>query len=218
MKKFLQRYWLVIFLSFLAVVLLAFRANGDKQVPTLISITPRPGSNIKTGEKIRIVFDQPLAPIIDEIGLDTTPKVDFDKKVQGTSLLLSPQSSLKANRYFFALRFNGQQLYSWSYFFTSPVPTPSPRPTPTIKEATPSAHQELGDPETVRSIAETMSKNFPLIKYVPYENEEFALNYLAPLKLGVKIKIDDKEAVKEKVRVWIKDKGVDPASHEIVWQ
>ena len=52
---------------------------------------------------------------------------------------------------------------------------------------------------------------------MPFSNEDFAINYLAPLKLGVKIKGTDEEKIKQEVLQWIRNKGVDPQTHEIIW-
>lgn len=205
-------------LGFLAAVLTTLKATGSTNVPTLVSISPQPGSRIKAGEEIRITFAQPPAPIINRISLKTTPpRLEIEKKAQGMELMLFPKYLPETDRYFFELQFDGRPLYSWSYFLPPLSPTPFPKPTPTVQEATPSASPELGDPKIVREMSEVMSKNFPLIKHVPYSNGEFAINYLAPLKLGVKIKTKDKESVKENVLEWIKSKGVNPDTHEIVW-
>ncbi len=122
------------------------------------------------------------------------------------------------------LAFLATVLVFWRFFFQqreslSPgnsgqlaVPTPSliPSPTPTLPP-------ERGNPNAQKEIIERTVEQYPLIRYVPYDGENFYLDYLGPLKLGVKIRRGELSEVKWQVYDWLRDKGVEPDSHEIVW-
>lgn len=93
---------------------------------------------------------------------------------------------------------------------TPPIPTPPTPPTPTFFEK--------GRGDSPEELLDTLKEKFPLVESIPYQTDEFSINYQAPLHLKIEIKIiAKKEAIKQKVLDWIQSKGVDPDTHQIDW-
>lgn len=106
------------------------------------------------------------------------------------------------------------------FFYTKPVPETFPliptKPTRSTVIISPTPTQtgrEIGDSE--KEIINSLKTNFPLVEFVPFENENFKIDYRAALTLGVVIKKGGKQDVEKQVLSWIKSKGVDPATHKI---
>jgi hypothetical protein len=94
---------------------------------------------------------------------------------------------------------------------SSPTPTPTPThfslPTPTLNE---------GKGDSPLEILSSLKKNFPLVEFLPYETENFYLDYIAPLHLRAKIKkATISTQIKQEILNWINSKGIDPQTHKI---
>lgn len=112
-------------------------------------------------------------------------------------------------------------LLFWRLFLYQPpvpaeIPIPTPAPTQFILPS-PAAPQE-GKGESPADLFRSLKEKFPLVAFLPYENEDFAIDYIAPLSLGVEIKIATQAAqIKKGVLNWVSSHGVDPATHQIQW-
>jgi len=204
MKKFWQRYWFLTLLSFLAAVAVFWKFWLFPSLPpTLIRVTPPAGSLSTALEKMEIEMGPLGEKQKRDLSLLTIPSLSFTTQWQNNKLIVSFQPALEeAGKYLFELRYRQTPLFSWSYQLSFPSPTPVP---------------ERGDPEIKKEILQETAQQYPLIDFVPYEDENFYLNYLGPLKLGVKIKRGERRRVKWKVYEWLEEKGVDPDSHQIIW-
>jgi len=96
----------------------------------------------------------------------------------------------------------------------TPSPTPSPSPSPTIAIPT----ESFGRGTTEQEFVQHTLEQFPLGPYLPYPGNEFAIRYLAPLKLQITIKQATSAAIRQKALDWIRQQGIDPQTHEIVWR
>jgi hypothetical protein len=68
----------------------------------------------------------------------------------------------------------------------------------------------------VREEEQQIIKNsYPLFNYVPYNSNDFYIDYTGKLTLLVTVKINNMEQVKKEALGWIKSKGVDPSTHVI---
>jgi hypothetical protein len=56
---------------------------------------------------------------------------------------------------------------------------------------------------------------FPLNQYLPYKSSDFIIYYSKELTLTVEVKSKNLDLIKQEVWNWIKNKGVDPATHAI---
>lgn len=68
-----------------------------------------------------------------------------------------------------------------------------------------------------QQLDEETHRDMPLFDYTPYRTENFTVGYLKALTLQVLLKRDT-PTIRQEVLNWIKSKGVDPASHEIIWK
>mgnify|MGYP001602472021 CR=1 FL=1 len=110
-------------------------------------------------------------------------------------------------------------LIFWRLFlYQPPVPAEIPGPTPTPTQfflPSPTAPQE-GKGESPTDLFRSLKEKFPLAAFLPYENENFSIDYAAPLSLKVEIKIATQTAqTKKEVLDWIWSKGVNPSTHQI---
>lgn len=93
------------------------------------------------------------------------------------------------------------------------LPSPSPLPSPSIMPTVP----PKADPKYYEEINDLFLKRHPLAPYLPFENEDFAIDYIGPLKLVVELKTATQSA-KQETLDWIQQQGVDPQSHEIIFK
>lgn len=95
---------------------------------------------------------------------------------------------------------------------------PEEIPTPTLK--TPAAIEQAGkgDPDAIKQMEESIQQGYPLFRYTPHRETNWTLDYVDALHLVVTVKGTVTEAIKTEVLNWIKDQGVDPATHQIDWK
>lgn len=212
MINYLKKYWFLILLAFAASILglIKLLFPLDQTIPNVISITPRSASVIEDQlDSIEVKLDREVSDMAN-FSLYTVPEIETEKSKSESGLVFKLLQKLEnSQKYLFELRYKNIPIYSWSY------QTNIQQVSPTSSPAT--ASSEIGDPEAVEKIAKSVLERYPLIKYVPFENENFYLNYSDPLVLSVKIKSGDKTDIKWQVYEWLKEKGVDPDSHEIEW-
>lgn len=132
----------------------------------------------------------------------------------------------------FFLSFLVSLLIAWKFFIsqktkekTPTYPSPSPfltpvfTPTPTpflLEEITPLPAAKEGKGDTVETILNSLKKRFPLVEYLPYETDDFIIDYIAPFHLQVKIKRSvSRSLITKEVLNWIISKDVDPQTHQI---
>jgi len=113
-------------------------------------------------------------------------------------------------------------LLLFSHFFQPPKPIPPLiTPMPSLPKATPSKTPpsvfEQGDQPS--EITKSLEKNFPLFSFLPYETEKYRLTYQAPFELKIKLKSnqEDQQIIQQEIASWMKSKGIDPASHQLIF-
>jgi len=118
------------------------------------------------------------------------------------------------------LAFLASVLIFWRVFLYQPpekIPSPAPAPIPTpllLTTPTPILNEGKGDSSS--KIIESLKGKFPLVEFLPYETENFYLDYVAPLHLRATIKKAAVSAqIKQEILNWISSKGVDPQTHKI---
>ncbi len=216
MKQFLSRYWLVTALAMLAMLLgWQYWQKRQRSWPDLTSISPPSGTALSKNSA-RLFFRQDLAPWKGKFYLQTTPQLAVNLKVNGRQLDLDWPAPKAAGRYFFRLYLNDKPFFSWWYQLVAIHAKPTlPPPTPTLSA---SSSAGRGDPTAVHKMLEDVKRDYPLIRYMPFSNQDFAINYSGPRQLAVKIKGADKNKIKDEVFRWLQNHGYQPASHKIIWQ
>lgn len=94
---------------------------------------------------------------------------------------------------------------------TDGLPTPTTE-TPTVFEQT-----GQGDPNAFQELEKVTVTGYPLFPKTPHRETNWTLDYVDALHLAVTVKGTITEAIKTEVLKWIKDQGVDPATHQIDW-
>jgi len=120
------------------------------------------------------------------------------------------------------LAFIASVLIFWRIFLHHPpekIPPPTPTPTPTlplffIPTSTPILNEGKGDSPS--QIIKSLKEKFPLVEFLPYETENYYLDYIAPFHLQAIIKkATDSTQIKQEILNWIISKGVNPQTHKI---
>lgn len=83
--------------------------------------------------------------------------------------------------------------------------SPSPAKRPTETEGT--------EEDTRQTL-----KLYPLIEYLPINNERYHLTYTDPFELTATIKQGGQEEIKKEIINWIISKNIDPSTHKIIFQ
>ena len=96
-----------------------------------------------------------------------------------------------------------------------PTPSPEPQDLPTVSPAT--SQTGAGNPNVQQEIMQPIQNQYPLLSSLPYENQQFRINYQAPLKLIVKIKQGTQAEIQPLVNQWIQSQGVNPATHQFIF-
>jgi len=213
MISFLKKYQIVLFLAFLAVALLVIKilyVEKEEEKLEVEKVIPPAGEEISERRdfEFKIYFSRGIVKEWKEMNLVVEPEVKFEKDLSGEPRVLEVQVTDRieaGTRYKWKVFLRDEPIYEWEYK-SSDLSEEEKR------------SRGVGDPEQIVEIAKDQYEKYPLLDHMPYSSEDFALNYLEPMVLIVKIKGTEREAIMEQVKYWIKSKGVDPESHEIEWK
>ena len=75
------------------------------------------------------------------------------------------------------------------------------------------SESELGEEEVRESL-----EFYPLINYLPIDNERYHLTYTNPFELTVNLKQGNKGEIKKEIINWISSKDIDPSTHQIIFK
>ena len=210
-----RRYWLVMVLAALAVIFGWLYWQRQQMPLHLRELWPATGSRVSK-PPARLIFDQDITGWQGHFHLETIPALTTSLAVKKNALVINWPTAARG-RYFFRLRLDNKTYLSWQYYL-NPKVTPTPPPTPTLAPTIASSSGERGNPQLVRQTLEEIQRDYPLIRYLPFSNQDFAINYQGPRQLVVKIKGAPAARVKDEVLRWLQNHGYQPASHEIIWQ
>lgn len=147
-------------------------------------------------EAISVLFNQPAS--LDRISIGLFPEIDYQPVLEENLLTLKIREELKQEtKYIIEIYQEPEKTLVYSFSFT----------TKKVKKT-------LSDPKLLEEMGLTILRDYPLVPHVPYYSQQFDIDYIAPLKLKIVLK---GETSKEEVLDWIRDQGVDPATHEIKW-
>jgi hypothetical protein len=94
---------------------------------------------------------------------------------------------------------------------TEGIPTPTPEVPPVVEQI------GKGDPDAIKQMGEAIQQGYPLFSFTPHRETNWTLDYVDALHLVVTVKGTITEAVKTEVLSWIREQGVDPATHQLDW-
>ena len=95
---------------------------------------------------------------------------------------------------------------------------PSFSPSPTFYlSPTPKIMIPEGDLDAPLQIRKEIQRDYPLFDFIPFKTKNWQIDFLKPLTLEIILR-SDTLANRQEVLNWIKEKGIDPATHEIVWK
>jgi len=152
--------------------------------------------------QITITFNKPLESL-GEISINTLPIINFSPKLSNdkkTLTLSLSEKLLEKTQYVIEVNHQEKGLI-YSFVFK------------TLKLDT----KGFGAPNFLDYLNQQTEENYPLFDYTPFTSDLFDIDYLGPKKLGVVIKTASPSAARPLVEQWIKQRGVSPETHEIVF-
>lgn len=160
---------------------------------------------------IEIQFDKNIS--LSQWTVSSSPIFEFNLKAENNKLTVSPKNNLKKDTPYkveFTNKVYSNFYYTLSFKTSSADILPSVSPVPTLP-------YKPDDPDFYYETKALIDKNYPLFDYVPYKTTDFSVDYLKPNVLEV-ILINDTPEVRQEISHWIKSKGVDPATQQIIWK
>ena len=76
----------------------------------------------------------------------------------------------------------------------------------------------LSETEVMELETEYTLRFYPLINYLPIENEKYQLTYSDPFVLQVTLKKGRQEEVEKEIIDWMVSKNIDPSTHKIIFK
>jgi len=191
-------------LLILAIISAFAKLPFTKPAPQVIKTAPNnQEENVALNlSQITITLNKPLESL-DEISINTLPIINFSPKLSNdkkTITLALSEKLLEENQY--VVEVNHQQkglIYSFVF--------------KTLKLDT----KGFGTPNFLDYLNQETEEKYPLFDYTPFTSDLFDIDYLGPKKLGVVIKTASPSAARALVEQWIKQRGVSPETHEIVF-
>lgn len=192
--KFLKNKKLVLFLVIIVFVLLIINLllkTSQKRL-TILNVRPKETTSIKLNQSFQFLFN--VTP--QDLTIETTPFFTFQKSIQDNWLIIKPKEKLQLEtNYTIIIKQNDKEVYK--HFFTT-------------RKA---LETEIAEEETKETL-----ELYPLINYLPLDNNKYHLTYSAPLVLKVTIKSGSQEEIRKEVVNWITSKGVNPITHQIIFE
>jgi len=199
-KPFLFLGTIIIIVILISISTLFLKSSS----PQVVKTTPsNEEQNVPLSlSQISITFNKPLKSI-DEVYIDLFPLVKFSSQLskdKKTLFLSLNQKLLEDTQYIVEVQNKRKRpIYSWNF--------------KTLKLA----NQGFGTPNISQEIENKDQKDYPLLHYIPFENDLFVIDYLSPLHLEVKLKTASPSAAMPLVEQWIQQRAVDPATHQVTF-
>lgn len=187
-NNLLNKKFIIVLVVIVAVlIVLNLVVKGRPQV---VKVKPETPSNLSLNPVFTITLDQQPT----NIQIKTSPQFSFNKKIEEKSIkLLTTEKLEPESTYKITINYKNQPIYI--YTFTT-------RP--------------LQETEIIEREQQEVLEEHPLINFLPLENQYYQLTYSGPMQLTVFLKQSTREEALEKIKEWLRNKGVDPDTHEII--
>lgn len=157
----------------------------------ILEIEPNNPVNISLNQNFNFKF----AGKPNNLKITISPNLELTQNVYKNYLVIAPKNSLEPNtNYIIAINNNNKLVYSYSF-----------------------NTRGLLESEAVQEETNKVLNLYPLIEFLPIDNDQYHLTYSGPLTLGVDIKNAKQEEVEKEIRNWIISKNVDPKTHKIIF-
>ena len=185
----------VIFIIFIIVIWWILNNSKIKPKIEVQSVTPLPDAqNIDLDDDITITLKKEISnEYFSLISIVIKPDIKADLELISPRIVKVSHGQFKPNTlYQGKVIFNKKEIYTWKWTTLEYIST--------------------YDNKLFTDIDEYKKKYYPLIAYLP-TNQIFTIKYLKKLTLEVNIN----KATKEEVLSFIRSKGIDPDTHQIIW-
>ena len=192
-KKIFTSPKFILILGIITLIIFIYSLSPVK--PTLISTTPINNSqDFGINQSIRIEFSSKINS--SDFTVTSTPQEKWDViSTESKTIDLRHELSLKPNT-----------KYNIDIFWKS-----KPYLTLTFKTL-----QTQTDTTLLQDLKNEQTRNYPLIRFTPYENLNYSVVYLSPMTLQItpKTKVLTDEEMINSVKAWVTNNGGDAASHK----
>jgi hypothetical protein len=189
-KKIIIGLLLIIILITLIVV-----SSSRKKPLGIVQVYPNPESkNVDVKTDINVIFDQ--EPSLKDISFKINPEFEFKQELFDRSLVITPKENLQGNTtYHIDVLIEKENIFSWTF-----------------------STRKLSESEVIEIEVEETQRMYPLANYLPLKTDSYRLTYIKPMVLQVTLKTGSEMEVEEEIKEWIKSKGIDPSTHQIVFK
>ncbi len=178
--------------------------------PKIIKTEPADNQqNVYPKQTLKLTFDRPVST--QDWQISPFPAFEFSLKGDKETIEIIPQKELGADTQY---KIEIKNVKDPSFYFVFSFKTipdllgPPPGGKTPSKEEVEKYYWDLSR----KTYEET-----PLFDYVPYVTENYIVDYIKPLTLQVLLTKDTPQ-IRAEVLDWIRSKGIDPASHQIIWK
>lgn len=199
-----RKFLLLGILTFIAGIIFCFKLLIKQQEPVLTETQPKDQQeNVEVNSKIVLTFDKKIN--LNNWQIIPNPNFDFELNNIDNRLEVIPSKNLLGGtEYKIEIKnhVDSSKYYLFS-FTTAPIEIDAGK----IKAGV----------NFYQNYDKFIKENYPLINFTPHQTPKWSIYYVGLLKLEVLLKSDTSQN-RQEVLNWIKSKGVDPATHEIIWK
>lgn len=206
-----QRTKIIIILAGVVGILVGLKLLLSQPLtPKIIKTDPVDNQqNAYPKQTLKLIFDRPVS--VEDWQIAPFPTFEFSLKSDKETLEIIPKKELAADTQY---RIEVKNSQDPSFYFTLSFKTVPDLLGPPPGGKTPSKEQVE---KYYWDLSRKTYEETPLFDYVPYKTENYIVDYIKPLTLQVLLSKDSKE-IRAEVLDWIRSKGVDPATHQIIWK
>jgi hypothetical protein len=178
--------------------------------PKIIKTDPADNQqNVYPKQTLKLIFDRAVS--LEDWQIVPFPAFEFSLKRDKEIIEIIPQKELAANTQY---KIEVKNVKDPSFYFTFSFKTTPDLLGPPPGGKTPSKEEVE---KYYWDLSRKTYEETPLFDYVPYKTKNYTVDYIKPLTLQVLLTKDTPQ-IRAEVLDWIRSKGVDPATHQIIWK
>lgn len=192
---FKSKYFYIILVSFVAVVVLVLSGGGFSKTPKLIASNPPSGyTKLSVVEPIILEFSSNV--VKDTVAIKSNPEAGWTiDALSDYAIQIKSQKALKQNSpYTISVFVKGKSVATINY----------------------KTEETQTDYDLIEDIKQEVARDYPLASLIPYETTDFKVVYSKVLTLEITMKtstLTESQAV-ENVKSWVTKNGGDASAHK----
>ncbi|MBP8591038.1 Ig-like domain-containing protein [Candidatus Shapirobacteria bacterium] len=188
------------------IIMATYLANHLEEPLSLIETTPKNSQeNVSLDTEIILTFNQPIND--QQLLIRTEPFFEYQVKKQGNKAIIIPSHPLVSGQRYYLYISYGQNKEELVFFSTIEKSRQQVNP------------KTIDDSKIAEDMDQYIKENYPLLGVTPKKTANWTADYLSKKKLIITYKKGlYPETIRQEVFAWIKSFGLDPNSHEYIWE